>query len=238
MIEFERIGLRVPAGASEFVNERTPGSKKFLLPDGRYNIKAAAGLLHYGEELDDIDIEPVERAGSWFVDRAPYTLEVDKTKIEFLYQGKVSGREIHIALQTIEGGLPVIKPCLSEGHDVGHAVRFPNVLGSGDISILLNPMSVQTEHKILAPTGIKTVIWKVRQNFSNPIVLETLVRGFDANKHKAEIEITRSSTQRRGAFWEYTLQERFTGNRRIVDLPLTRVERTAPGAVYPVIIRG
>lgn len=236
MKEFERLGHTIPEGAVELIGERNLYSKKFRLPDGRLNIKSAVGFLHYGSQLRDIDLAPENTQSAWVIQKAPYRLEIAKDGFAFLYRS-AGGREIHAAIDRINGAVPVLSG-VSKPHAIGHSIEFANALGDGDIFLLIHAGGIRTEQKIRSVNGAKSLLWKITQNFPEPIILETLVVGHDNEKRKADIEITRSSMSQSGGVWEHTFEQRFTGNTREIVNRRTREERVVAGSVYPVTIRG
>ncbi len=231
MIEAERIGLIVPG--QEIIEKRTPTGKTFLQEDGKYRLRASEKLVHYTDkgQMHDIDLEPVDMGDYWLVDKAPYILTVSKAKPHILYQGRGSGLRIEMELQHVDGQAPgQFTPEVTP-----RGICFKGITDN-DIHIAIRAKSVRTEQHIASPQGIRTLGWKIRQNYPEPIVVETLRKARDAERSKGELQITRSQLVRDGADWIHTFEEKFTGKKLEKD-PVTRRLIPVDGAVYPVRVR-
>lgn len=234
MIEYDRINMGRPG--EEYVKMRTPTSKTFILPDGKFNLKMGSGLFHYSDDevhLDDIDLEPEDTGNQYRLIKVPYKLEISKGSPELIYRDS-TGLELHLSLESIDGSSPNLTG-VSKAHEKGHCLHFNGALGDGDLSVVFKSAGIHTEQDIRSEEGIRTLKWKISQNIAEPIVRETYRRGTDNNKQKAEINITRTALKKTGKFWEHTFEEKFTGNILQTTDKKTRKLKAVSGQIsYPV----
>ena len=238
MREFDRIGLTVPEGSTELIDKRCPISKTHRLPTGDLYYQTANSLIHFGNGLNDIDLEPVDNGDSWLVINAPYKLEVRKNKLEYTYASLDGSIKITMQLMSIDGkALPKMRCVPCQTSSLGHSLSFNQVLGDGDVSVVTKPNGVSTQQVIKSAKGRRTLVWKVTQNVPNPIVLETHVNARDANNAECEVTIVRSAlTPNPDGTYSGTFSEHVTGKILVILDPKTRIKTPADGLVYPVIM--
>jgi hypothetical protein len=222
MREFDRLGLTVDA--PEVLEKRTPLSKTFDLGNGKFRLRTANSLLHYVKDgaLEDIDLEPVDMGDYLLVDKAPYILTIAKDRPFITYKGKASGLEIEMELTHVDGAVPVLT---LEG-------TVYKGIPDNDLHIKIKPSGVSTEQHIKTSAGAKTLGWRIRQNHSQPVVLETLRTATDAVGNRAEIQITRSRLEQKEGKWEHVFEERLTGMKLEKD-KVTRKLTAVPSVTYP-----
>ena len=246
MREFERLGFctLLPEGAVELPFLRTLNSKTYAPPygyDGTSVLKSmcfsASSQMHFGGDLSDIDLLPVETDNGWEVCNAPYNLQVDKHSLSYTHN--MDGVTYQCDLISIDGnpvpavaGDPAVVP-----NSIGHNIDFDEVFGSSIISVIAMPYGVTTQQTINNAADLHTLTWKITQNSSAPVASESMAIAYDAGNREAEVIITRSTmTQNPDGTYSYTFSEQATGNIYNID-PNTRVKTAVSGAVYPIIVR-
>lgn len=228
MREFDRLGKQIEA--EEITAKRTPNSKTFDLGNGQKRLVSSMALIHYEKDgkLEDIDLTLEDGGDHYFMNKAPYSVRIEKSSPKITYT-----RGSDVVEMTLESA--DAQPIQHSHRTKDRGVIFDGIMHN-EIHVNLTAAGVSTEQHIASAAGIKTLKWKIRQTMSEPVVTETRKRGADKNGAPVEINITRPRLAQKGGMWEHTFEERFTGNKMKRDRK-TRKYTMDGLAEYPVKVK-
>ena len=88
---FDHLNFKLPVSAVEVVEKRTSHSKLFAIPGDEspssHKLVVSMAQIHYDDAgtLEDVDLSPVDMGTHWEVNKAVYTLRIEKSAPEITY---------------------------------------------------------------------------------------------------------------------------------------------------------
>ena len=211
---------------------RIPDGKIFDLGGGKRRLVKSAALVHYEKDgaLEDIDLTPREEGGVIIVDKAPYILKVQKSRVAFEYTSRRGGTT------TVELTAPAYTP--KEAVVVDNEVRWIDLVPGLDIYIRFHSFGVRTYRIIKSPGAPHSFFWKVTETKRKAFQNKKQTLGSEKDGHHLQIDYQETNTQDFGESIEYIAEETVGGQYAATKSRITRVKewRDLTPDNYPLTI--
>lgn len=221
---------------SEIIGRRRVNAKHFALGNNRFRAEIHHGPIHYEDDddnLQDINLTPVDRGGFFEITDAPYNVQCAKDRIEAVYVSRKRG-DAKISLARAGS---MLSPSFNVAPIIqGNRIVYEDVAPGLDIYFLFRARGMEAFKRIKTPEAAKEFEWDIDESESKEFQSKNVTIGHDNKNRKVEASNIITGVVIANGRKTFKITETITGRVSEIIDPTTRVRGWVNAAQYPLVI--